>query len=298
MVSRRWSIRVFWCTDCDRYDLAAHPLERVNKEINRRSQVVGIFPNDAAIVRLVGTLLIEQTDEWHITRRYMSQESLAKIVIVDTKLMIDGGQAAKRLFWRPPSYTTCMDATYSRRAGCAVTRTSGSEGGRRKRSRENPTTAPPVDPTPAAGTRRRQPVPSTRQRTLREGRHAFITSNRGFRDWGEVFGDNVIAAALLARLLHHAIVIDIQGSSYRLRDHAHLMPSRSIERPPRPSRNACEVAYERRRCQRHSTADHDLPLCQGGEFYSGRSGENYSGIDTCATSARLTTPLRPVTCWR
>ncbi len=52
----------------------------------------------------------------------------------------------------------------------------------------------------------------------------ILTSNRGFRDWGEVFGDNVIAAALLDRLLHHAVVIEIEGSSYRLREHAHLVP--------------------------------------------------------------------------
>ena len=52
----------------------------------------------------------------------------------------------------------------------------------------------------------------------------ILTSNRGFRDWGEIFGDNVLAAALLDRLLHHAIVLEIEGSSYRLREHAHLMP--------------------------------------------------------------------------
>ena len=73
---------------------STNPIERVNKEIKRRSRVVGIFPNDAAIVRLVGALLIEQTEEWHITRRYMSQDSLAKIMASDTKLMIDQGQAA------------------------------------------------------------------------------------------------------------------------------------------------------------------------------------------------------------
>lgn len=52
----------------------------------------------------------------------------------------------------------------------------------------------------------------------------ILTSNRGFKEWGEVFGDNVVAAALLDRLLHHAVVIEIEGSSYRLREHAALMP--------------------------------------------------------------------------
>ena len=52
----------------------------------------------------------------------------------------------------------------------------------------------------------------------------ILTSNRGFAEWGDVFGDPVVATALLDRLLHHAVVIQIEGSSYRLRHHADLVP--------------------------------------------------------------------------
>ena len=52
----------------------------------------------------------------------------------------------------------------------------------------------------------------------------ILTSNRGFGEWGEIFADQVVATALLDRLLHHAVVIQIEGSSYRLREHAALVP--------------------------------------------------------------------------
>ncbi|GGN63398.1 MULTISPECIES: IS21-like element helper ATPase IstB [Novosphingobium] len=68
----------------------------------------------------------------------------------------------------------------------------------------------------------------------------ILTSNRGFAEWGEVFGDAVVATALLDRLLHHAVVIQIEGSSYRMREHAALVPENvrngTAFNPPPPRR--------------------------------------------------------------
>jgi DNA replication protein DnaC len=83
----------------------------------------------------------------------------------------------------------------------------------------------------------------------------ILTSNRGFAEWGEVFGGPVVATALLDRLLHHAVVVQIEGASYRLRQHADLVPdhirSKALIHPP----SASAITQQKRRGRPRKAAD-------------------------------------------
>jgi putative transposase len=59
---------------------STNPLERFNREIGRRTEVVGIFPDDRALIRLAGMLCIDANDEWLVGRRYLSAESIALVL--------------------------------------------------------------------------------------------------------------------------------------------------------------------------------------------------------------------------
>jgi putative transposase len=58
---------------------STNPLERLNKEVKRRADVVGIFPNEASITRLIGAVLLEQNDEWLLQCRYMQIEGMPEL---------------------------------------------------------------------------------------------------------------------------------------------------------------------------------------------------------------------------
>ncbi len=88
---------------------STNSLERLNREVSRRCEVVGIFPNRQALLRLVGAVLEEQNDEWAVGRRYFSQESMNKLTVPTQEEVVQrswscrphNGRGTARRFFSP-----------------------------------------------------------------------------------------------------------------------------------------------------------------------------------------------------
>jgi hypothetical protein len=114
---------------------STNPLERFNREIGRRTDVVGIFPDDRSLIRLAGMLFIEANDEWLVGRRYLSAESISLVLTgrddhTDKKtkeevahLQADRAASVLTDDEDPSSYTTSRDLTRARRSGVSTSGT-------------------------------------------------------------------------------------------------------------------------------------------------------------------------------
>lgn len=115
----------------------------------------------------------------------------------------------------------------------------------------------------------------------------ILTSNRTFGEWGEVFGDSVVAAALLDRLLHHAIVVQIERSSYRLPKHADLLLDHCAT-----VHHLCTRHLQKRRAAPKTPPEEFIrsrkrmitTQIQDGGFYLNSFGETKSDLDSAINS--------------
>jgi hypothetical protein len=101
---------------------STNPLERLNAEIKRRTNVVGVFPNEAAVIRLAGALLLEQNDEWQLQRHYMQGERLQSFFGVSGQ---KGNVCPSLIPWASPSGHAARPGINSSRAAGADTRSLG-----------------------------------------------------------------------------------------------------------------------------------------------------------------------------
>jgi DNA replication protein DnaC len=124
----------------------------------------------------------------------------------------------------------------------------------------------------------------------------ILTSNRGFAEWGEVFGDPVVATALLDRLLHHAVVIQIEGSSYRLRQYAGLLRSRGHAVHAKRAEQASGRRLSPGRRQRLvvSARNFRIGCCRSRQIAGDRRGRRKScGAGRCRAHHRVGVDVQP-----
>jgi hypothetical protein len=82
-----------------------------------------------------------------------------------------------------------------------------------------------------------------------------LTSNKGFEQWGDIFGDDVMAAALIDRLVHHCHLVTIRGNSYRMRQHTELWQTLHAPQDPEPARVDGALVRRPRRTEARSLVD-------------------------------------------
>ena len=114
-----------------------------------------------------------------------------------------------------------------------------------------------------------------------------LTSNKGFEEWGEVFGDEVMAAALIDRLVHHCHIVTIRGNSYRMRQHTELWQALHATQDPEPAPAAAGAPVRR------SRRPEARPLADLSDFQPAELSDFRTGVDILVVSSPHRDPTYP-----
>jgi len=107
-----------------------------------------------------------------------------------------------------------------------------------------------------------------------------LTSNKGFEEWGDIFGDDVMAAALIDRLVHHCHLVTIRGNSYRMRQHTELWQTLHAPQDPEP-------AARRRRARQEASTNGGSSPRRSVRFSSGGTVRFWTGVDKAHANPQL-----------